>query len=242
MTEQPSYYAILTANVRYDNRLTDSEKILFAEITALSNKYGYCTASNGYFAKLYNVHKITVSNRIANLKKLNYLRDEMIYEGKEIKQRKLYPLVDALTPINANANTPVSHTVNTPINANAKENITSINNTSNNISSSDARPHEEIINYLNEKTGKKFSHKTKQTVEFINGRLGEGKTIDDFKKVIDVKVDEWLNTDQDKHLNPSTLFRPANFEKYLNQKPSKKRKNNNINIKDKYDAFLEGWQ
>ncbi|MBK3956922.1 alpha/beta hydrolase, partial [Staphylococcus haemolyticus] len=44
MSEQPSYYSIITANVRYDNRLTDSEKLLFAEITSLSNKYGYCTA------------------------------------------------------------------------------------------------------------------------------------------------------------------------------------------------------
>ena len=41
MNEQPSYYSIITANVRYDNRLTDSEKLLFAEITSLSNKYGY---------------------------------------------------------------------------------------------------------------------------------------------------------------------------------------------------------
>lgn len=57
MSEQPSYYSIITANVRYDNRLTDSEKLLFAEITSLSNKYGYCTATNSYFARLYEVVK-----------------------------------------------------------------------------------------------------------------------------------------------------------------------------------------
>ena len=56
MNDQPSYYSIITANVRYDNRLTDSEKLLFAEITSLSNKYGYCTASNNYFAKLSLIH------------------------------------------------------------------------------------------------------------------------------------------------------------------------------------------
>ena len=66
--EQTSYYAILTASVRYDNRLTDSEKILYAEITALSNKYGYCSASNNYFDKLYEVSKRTISTRINNLK------------------------------------------------------------------------------------------------------------------------------------------------------------------------------
>ena len=108
MSEQPSYYSIITANVRYDNRLTDSEKLLFAEITSLSNKYGYCTASNGYFAKLYEVTKVTISRRIANLKDRGYLNVEIIREGNEIKKRKLYPLTQMLRPINTNDNTPIT--------------------------------------------------------------------------------------------------------------------------------------
>ena len=138
MSEQPSYYSIITANVRYDNRLTDSEKLLFAEITSLSNKYGYCTASNGYFAKLYEVTKVTISRRIANLKDRGYLNVEIIREGNEIKKRKLYPLTQMLRPINTNDNTPINNSVNTPIITNVKENITSINNTSiNNINRTD---------------------------------------------------------------------------------------------------------
>ena len=138
MNEQPSYYSIITANVRYDNRLTDSEKLLFAEITSLSNKYGYCTASNGYFAKLYEVTKVTISRRIANLKDRGYLNVEIIREGNEIKKRKLYPLTQMLRPINTNDNTPINNSVNTPIITNVKENITSINNTSiNNINRTD---------------------------------------------------------------------------------------------------------
>lgn len=138
MSEQPSYYSIITANVRYDNRLTDSEKLLFAEITSLSNKYGYCTASNGYFAKLYEVTKVTISRRIANLKDRGYLNVEIIREGNEIKKRKLYPLTQMLRPINTNDNTPINNSVDTPIITNVKENITSINNTSiNNINRTD---------------------------------------------------------------------------------------------------------
>ncbi|HEA3999535.1 helix-turn-helix domain-containing protein [Staphylococcus aureus] len=127
MTDQPSYYSIITANVRYDNRLTDGEKLLFAEITSLSNKYGYCTASNGYFATLYNVVKETISRRISNLTKFGYLKIEIIKEGNEVKQRKMYPLTQSSIPIDAKINTPIENSVNTPIDANVKENNTSIN-------------------------------------------------------------------------------------------------------------------
>lgn len=130
MTDQPSYYSIITANVRYDNRLTDSEKLLFAEITSLSNKYGYCTASNGYFAKLYDVVKETISRRISKLAKFGYLHIEIIREGNEVKQRKMYPLTQSSVPIDAKINTPIDNSVNTPIDANVKENNTRFNNTS----------------------------------------------------------------------------------------------------------------
>ena len=45
----------------------------------------------------------------------------------------------------------------------------------------------EIVKYLNLKTGKNFSDKTKNTVTHINARFLEGRTVEDFKKVIDIK-------------------------------------------------------
>ena len=50
--EKSSYYGILPANVRYDKRLKPMEKILYSEITALANVYGYCYAENSYFKTL----------------------------------------------------------------------------------------------------------------------------------------------------------------------------------------------
>ncbi|EJG1233192.1 DnaD domain protein [Staphylococcus pseudintermedius] len=129
MNEQPSYYAIITANVRYDNRLTDSEKILFAEITALSNKYGYCTATNGYFASLYEVTKVTISRRISKLKEHGYLDIEIVKENNEFKQRKLYPLTQNIRPINTDVKTPINTNIMRGINTNVKHNNTSNNNT-----------------------------------------------------------------------------------------------------------------
>ncbi|MDU0430034.1 conserved phage C-terminal domain-containing protein [Staphylococcus chromogenes] len=222
MTDQPSYYSIITANVRYDNRLTDSEKLLFAEITSLSNKYGYCTASNGYFAKLYEVTKVTVSRRIANLKECGYLQVEIIREGNEIKQRKMYPLTEMIRPINTNDNTPINNSVNTPIITNVKENNTS-NNNINRIDTLSGNPtsypYSDVIDYLNERTGKQYKSTTKKNQTVIRARSDEGFNLDDFKKVIDNKVAEWKGTDMEKYLRPETLF-GTKFEGYLNQQQS----------------------
>lgn len=227
MTETPSYYAIITATVRYDNRLTDSEKLLYAEITALSNKNGYCSASNGYFSRLYEVSKVTVSRRIAKLKELKYLKIDLIKNGKEIKQRRMYPLTNVLIPINTNDNTPINNSVNTPIITNDKENNTSINNTSNNtinridtMSGNPTVPYQQIVDYLNEKTGKQYKHTTKKTQSLIKARTKEGFSLDDFKQVIDNMSSQWMNDSKmNQYLRPETLF-GTKFEGYLNQQQS----------------------
>ena len=72
MKEKPSYYANIPANVRYSN-LKPNAKLLYGEITALSNKLGYCFASNSYFAELYGVSKNTVSRWISDLNKLGFI-------------------------------------------------------------------------------------------------------------------------------------------------------------------------
>lgn len=64
-----SYYAIIPANVRYDDSLIPSAKLLYGEITALCNEKGYCWASNEYFANQYKVSKPTIQNWLKSLKK-----------------------------------------------------------------------------------------------------------------------------------------------------------------------------
>lgn len=138
--EYPSYYSILTADVRYDPRLKKYAdcKILFSEITALSNKFGYCKASNKYFAQLYDRPIPTISKWINILKGLGYLKIEMIYKenSNQILERRMFPIS---TPINAGVNTysrtheeGIHADVKTPINADVKDNNININNTSNN--------------------------------------------------------------------------------------------------------------
>lgn len=146
--ERPSYYSIIPATVRYDKRLKAYERLMFSEITALSNKYGYCTASNSYFASLYEVDKTTISRWINHLKNLGYLKTQLIKNGRAVDSRRIYPNMDPVgrtcnTPIDRNA-TPIDQKINTPlikksigytqkdqypIDRIAKENNTRVNNT-----------------------------------------------------------------------------------------------------------------
>lgn len=106
--------------------------------------------------------------------------------------------------------------------------------------------YEEIISYLNQKTGKKYSSKVKTNKDLINGRISEGRTLDDFKYVIDTKCSHWLNDPKMcQYLRPATLFRPSNFDNYLNQQPAEQAGNTHGHMtKDEkidYDDAIREW-
>jgi len=84
-------------------------------------------------------------------------------------------------------------------------------------------PFAEIIQYLNEKTGKNFRPGSMKTKDLIQARFGEGFMLEDFKRVIELKSEEWLSDPQwNKFLRPETLF-GTKFESYLNQQEGKKK-------------------
>ena len=86
------YFAVIPATVLFNNELKPNEKLLYALITALSNKEGYCYASNKYLGEKLNVDPQTVSRWIGNLRKYNYLVIDIIRnEKQEVIQRKIYP-------------------------------------------------------------------------------------------------------------------------------------------------------
>ena len=130
MKEKPNYYAILSAEVRYDNRLKANTKLMYAEITALCDMNSECFASNSYFANLYGKSKTSISNWISELVKYKYISLRFTYkEGtKEIDNRYIKILKGG---IEENLNTPYKKTV--------KSNTTSNNNTNNNINISNRK-------------------------------------------------------------------------------------------------------
>jgi len=122
MDNKKSYYAIIPANVRYDKRLNANAKLLFGELTALSNEKGYCWASNSYFAELYEVSTKSISSWVKRLKDFGYIDVKMFYkEGtKEILHRYISILPEG-----------IEEKFHNPIEEKVKDNTTVINNTIN---------------------------------------------------------------------------------------------------------------
>lgn len=78
-----------------------------------------------------------------------------------------------------------------------------------------------VIDYLNEKTGKSYKPSSRKTQDLIKARFKEGFTEEDFKTVIDKKTSAWLNDSKmNQYLRPETLF-GTKFEGYLNEQPPK---------------------
>ena len=89
--QKPNYYAVIPADVRYNKNLSPNSKLLYAEITALCNMNGKCTASTQYFATLYNVSKTSIQNWLKCLVDNKFITRTTIFkEGtKEILSRHI---------------------------------------------------------------------------------------------------------------------------------------------------------
>ena len=122
MEEKPNYFAVIPAEVRYDDTLKDKAKLLYGEISSLSNQYGYCYATNKYFADLYKVDISTISRLLKNLIERGYIKSEIKYKdnSKEIDKRYLQICSEGYMQF-----------CNEGIGKKVKENNTSINNKEN---------------------------------------------------------------------------------------------------------------
>ncbi len=73
----------------------------------------------------------------------------------------------------------------------------------------------EIVTYLNEVLGTKYSPTTGDTKKHIRARLKEGYSLQDFKMVIDSRNSDWSeDAHMRQYLRPATLF-GTKFESYL---------------------------
>ena len=98
--ESIGYYSVIPATVLYNKELKANEKLLYAIITSLACKEGYCFASNKYLAEKLDVNPKTISSWISDLRDKNFVIVELIRnENKQIIQRRIY-INDVPYPLN----------------------------------------------------------------------------------------------------------------------------------------------
>ena len=130
---QPSYYAIIPADVRYDEDIPANAKLLYGEISALIGEEGYCFASNDYFADLYKTSRETIARLLTKLEQAGHIRRviEKAPSG-QITARKIYLRVSLPDGqgIDKKINTPINKKINTSPQKNQEgidENVTDTN-------------------------------------------------------------------------------------------------------------------
>lgn len=127
---KPAYWALIPASVRYDRDLPANAKLLYGEITALSNRKGYCHAQNAYFCELFGLSERSITRLLSDLAKGGYVRIDVIRSAEnEVIERRIYPVYDTAAlpdPPDKNDRTPPDKNNGTPPDKNVGENNTRI--------------------------------------------------------------------------------------------------------------------
>ena len=132
ITENPSYWAVIPAAVRYDKDLPPNAKLLYGEVTALADKRGYCYARNSYFVELFGLSERSITRLLAILVDRGYLHIDVVRdeETQEVLERRVYAVYDRSgdvpPPPDNFVGTPPDNFVGTPPDKNGGENNTSI--------------------------------------------------------------------------------------------------------------------
>jgi uncharacterized phage protein (TIGR02220 family) len=97
----------------------------------------------------------------------------------------------------------------------------------------------DVIHLFNKITGKRFSLKTEETRHAINARLSEGHTLEDIEKVINLKYQEWKDQPKmQRYITPRTMFRPSNFDRYVNELPDGYSTAERFDVKDAFGNIM----
>lgn len=228
-----------------NKELSVMEKLFLVEIDSLDNEKG-CFASNKHFSEFFGLSKGRCTQIIKELEKKKMIKVSYEREGKQITRRTIRVVNKLSTPVNkldrGSKKTKQGYLEND------EESNTSNSNTSNTTAEEEKRiPYKEIIEHLNAQANKNVSYVAEGNRKLIRARWNEGYRLEDFKKVIDNKVNDWFGKGikfsngkpAENYLHPSTLFIPKNFDKYLNEEipETKETKSNGDNYIDDWNDF-----
>lgn len=211
---------MIPAIVRYDNELPGNAKLLYGELTALSNEMGFCWATNQYFAELYNVSKRTVSNWIAKLEERNYISIDLQYKENsyEVARRCIY-----ISPFPTNGD---FYGGGKKLHEGIEENFQPpMKKTSNRIIQSNNSNNKYIYSDKFEEFWKKYPKKTqkKKALEQFQRKVKNDSELSAFEKgFLDylkyIQINQWYS--------PAELFRWIRDERYNDEYDLSQRSNN----------------
>lgn len=214
-------FIILPLKLIIDKKLSQLEEHILGLVISLCKTCGQCTMSNQTIADIYKVERESVSKTITKLAKKGLIirtlqsrtsgRVLKSVFSKDIKNT-ISTIDRSITSASDETITNMSSTSDEPYRQLVTAQSPNKNNIRNNKYNVEIK---EIIDYLNLKARKNFRSSTAATQSLIKARLNEGFTVEDFKKVIDIKCSEWLGSDYAQYLRPQTLF-GTKFENYLN--------------------------
>lgn len=247
---KPNYYAIIPANVRYDKDLSPNAKLLYGEITALSNAEGFCWATNAYFSELYDVTKRSIQLWLSQLEDKGFIRVSIDSKGPNDSTRKIYINFmgeENYTPPRKKIQGGHEENFTTPHEKKFTHNNTSINNTNNNTKNKNN----------NSSNSPQIENEFEQLWKIYPRKLGKKKAFDSYKKARKIKkipyetIENGLyryvryleqqETDEQFIQHGSTWFNGEKWQdEYLSTGTNKKPKNATEYLKAKYGGNHDG--
>lgn len=240
MNGKKGVYGIVYQNVMRSSELSPESKAIYGYLASFAGCENTCFPSRKMMLKELQMSETRFSKHMNPLIALGVVsvareRNGNVY-GKNIytinHEIQIIEKQDSRCSENESAENESAENLSTNSNS---ININNINNNNKEYKdigqvAPDRPPYNEIIDYLNVKTGKAYRWQGKATQSHINARFAEGYTVEDFKKVIDNKAAEWKDGKMEQYLRPETLF-GTKFEGYLNQQQGEEEKENGDRVK-----------
>ncbi len=213
-------FIFCSREVIQDGRLTLLQlKVLLALYSFRNKNTSLCFPSRETISKRTGIRITRISTTTTQLEKLGWIRKFWDSETKKYNYQITVPELGTVpqsgtVPESGTEGVPESGTKGVPESGthNYKENYKE------NLKTKEGDVYEEILADLNEKTGKNFKPTSKANRKWIDLRLKDGFTVEDFKAVNTNKAKDWNNSpEHNQYLRPETLY-GNKFEGYLQQK------------------------
>ena len=218
-------YSVIPNEILVNKTLKDGDYRLLLHLYQLPQDW---VVNQEQLGREFGLTREQINRRIKSLKEQGFLEIEKVKLGQEQWEyiyNLVIPDVTNMSPLQMSHHEMSLLQMSQPTNYYNILNTKDIYNTKDNIKEIyKEKDFTDIIDYLNNKTNSNYKYTGKKMLELIKARLNEGFTLEDFKRVIDNKVNSWGNDDKMvKFLRPETLF-SNKFESYLNEKVAFKKK------------------